>query len=238
MMIILYMKIRRAHKRGHTDIGWLKSWHSFSFGNYYDLSNMGFGALRVINDDIIAPGTGFGSHGHDNMEIVTIVLKGVVEHKDSMGVSSQIRVGEVQIMSAGTGVIHSEYNVSRTQPLALFQIWIEPKEYHIEPRYDQRAFDLNIKNIWRPLVSSFGHDALHIHQDAAISFAAVEKGRVLEYAPEKIGHGMFFMVIDGSIEMGDDMLKERDAVEIVSDSPVKILAKTDARVMCIEVPMS
>lgn len=231
------MKVRRAKERGFTDIGWLKSWHSFSFGNYYDRSNMGFGALRVINDDIIAPGTGFGSHGHDNMEIITIVLSGVVEHKDSMGVMSQIRAGEVQVMSAGSGVIHSEHNVSRTQPLALFQIWIEPNEYHIQPQYDQRSFNLSVKNIWKPIVSSVGHDALTIHQDAAISLATIEKGHSLEYAPEKKGHGVFFIVISGSIDIENETMHERDAIELVPERPVSIQAKTDAHIMCIEVPM-
>lgn len=231
------LKLRRAKDRGYTDIGWLKSWHSFSFGNYYDPSNMGFGALRVINDDIIASGTGFGSHSHDNMEIITVVLEGAVEHKDSMGVMSQIRAGEVQVMSAGSGVIHSEYNISRTQPLVLFQIWIEPSEYHIQPRYDQRRFDLNIKNVWKPIVSSFGHDALHIHQDAAISLATLEKGKAIEYATEKSGHGVFIMVIEGSIAIDDEILEKRDAVELISKIPVKIVSNSDAKVMCIEVPM-
>lgn len=231
------MRFRRAKERGFTDIGWLKSWHSFSFGNYYDRSNMGFGALRVVNDDVIAPGAGFGSHAHDNMEIITIVLEGAVEHKDSMGVMSQIGAGEIQIMSAGTGVIHSEHNVSRTQPLTLFQIWIEPSEYHIKPQYEQRTFNLSVKNIWKPLVSSLGHDALSIHQDAAISIATLEKGKVLEYAPEIQGNGIFLMVISGSIEVDEEQLQERDAIEIVPMSPVKIKAHQEARVMCIEVPM-
>lgn len=230
-------KIRRAHERGYTDIGWLKSWHSFSFGNYYDLSNMGFGMLRVINDDVIAPGAGFGSHSHDNMEIITIVLEGAVEHKDSMGVMSQIRAGEVQIMSAGTGVIHSEYNVSRTQPLKLFQIWIEPNIYHGEPRYDQRTYDLSIKNVWKPLISSFGHDALHIQQDAAISYITLDKSRTIEYATEKTAHGVYIIVVEGKIRIDGELLGERDALSYVPEAAISIAATTYAKVLCIEVPM-
>lgn len=231
------MNIRRAQDRGYTDIGWLKSWHSFSFGNYYNPSDMGFGALRVINDDSIAPGTGFGSHAHDNMEIITIILEGAVEHKDSMGVISHIRAGDIQIMSAGSGVIHSEHNLSRTQPLKLFQIWIEPNEYHIQPRYDQRQFDLSVKNIWRPVISSFGHDALHIHQDAAISLASLEKGRIIEYALEKSGHGIFLVIISGSATIEGADLTDRDALELIPTRPVQIQANSDVRIMCIEVPM-
>lgn len=230
-------QVRRAAQRGHTNFGWLNSWHSFSFGNYYDPSNMGFGALRVINDDVIAPGTGFDSHGHDNMEIITIVLEGVVEHKDSMGISSHIRAGEVQIMSAGTGIIHSEHNGSKTESLSLFQIWIEPSEYHIKPRYDQRSFDLTVKNMWKPLVSSFGHDALRIHQETAISVVTLEEGKTIQYAPEKQGHGIYFLIISGTVEIEKEILEARDALEIVPEKPVDIVAKSESRILCIEVPM-
>lgn len=230
--------IRRASDRGITDIGWLKSWHSFSFGNYLDRSNMGFGKLRVMNDDVIAPASGFGSHGHDNMEIITIVLEGAVQHKDSMGVTSVIRAGDVQIMSAATGVIHSEYNISDGKPLKLLQIWIEPDNYYNQPLYEQRHIgNLSVHNVWVPLVSSFGHDALPIRQRAVLSLARLDKDSTLEYSVAQSGNGAYLFVIEGEVTVDGSALLVRDAIGVYQETPAVIAAKEPSLVLCIDVPM-
>lgn len=230
--------IRRSNERGYTDIGWLKSHHSFSFGNYFDRSNMGFGALRAINDDVIAPGAGFGSHGHDHMEIITMVFDGAVQHMDSMGVSTMIREGEVQVMSAATGVIHSEHNASVTAPLRLLQIWIEPDMHYSHPSYDQRHIGWDrIKNIWVPIVSSFGHDGLTIRQRAAISLVNLDLGREIEYSVFDKRNGVYIFILDGDVWCDGELLKTRDALALADISPIHLSANAPARILCIEVPV-
>jgi len=171
--------IHRAGERGHADHGWLNAHHSFSFAGWYDPSKIHFGMLRVLNDDIVAPGEGFGMHPHNDMEIITIILRGALEHKDSMGNGSVIRPGDVQVMSAGTGVMHSEFNPSKDEEVNLFQLWIFPKEKGITPRYDQKSFDASErKNKVQRVASGYQENGeLYIHQDAAISLAHLEKGK-------------------------------------------------------------
>jgi redox-sensitive bicupin YhaK (pirin superfamily) len=231
--------IHRAEGRGYFDHGWLKTFHSFSFADYYDPDMMGFGALRVINDDTIAPGKGFGFHPHENMEIVTVVLSGELEHKDSMGHTSVIRPGEIQIMSAGTGVLHSEYNRSLSEPLELFQIWIYPKVADVPPRYDQKAFDPETwRNAFRTLVSpEQASNALWLNQDAFLSLADLEAGREAEYAVRRAENGTYLLVIGGSVDVAGEALGPRDAAGIWDADRFSLRAREDAKVLALEVPM-
>ncbi len=236
--------IHRAGDRGHADHGWLNAHHSFSFANWYDENKIQFGMLRVLNDDIVAAGQGFGTHPHNNMEIITIILNGALQHKDNMGNGSVIRPGDVQVMSAGTGVLHSEFNPSATEAVNLFQLWIFPKEDGIKPRYDQKTFDLiQRKNKIQLLASGFKKDGeLYIHQDAAISISAIEKGQTINYNLNKSGNGVYLMVIEGSVEINGELLSKRDAVGITDTNSFSIKSKSEKdnysdEILIIEVPM-
>lgn len=236
--------IHRAGDRGHADHGWLNAHHSFSFANWYDENKIQFGMLRVLNDDIVAAGQGFGTHPHNNMEIITIILKGTLQHKDNMGNGSVIRPGDVQLMSAGTGVLHSEFNPSTTEDVNLFQLWIFPKENGIIPRYDQKTFDSNQrKNKIQLIASGFKKDAeLYIHQDAAISIAKLDSGRTLNYDVNKNGNGVYLLVIEGTIEINGELLSKRDAIGITESNSFSIKSKSDKdnysdEILIIEVPM-
>lgn len=232
--------IHRASERGSADYGWLKPNYYFSFSQYHNPARMRFGLLRVLNDDFIAGGGKFHTHPHDNMEIVTIPLEGAVEHRDSTGGHGIIRAGDVQIMSAGSGVQHSEANASATDPLSLFQIWIFPKERDIAPRYDQRHFTPEGRqNQWQTVVSPLEADqALWINQEARFSLADLEAGKTLEYSPAFAGNGVYLVVIKGSITVGDNRLQTRDALGISETDRFSILADTDAELLAIEVPMN
>jgi len=232
--------IHRASERGSADYGWLKPNYYFSFSQYHNPARMRFGLLRVLNDDYIAGGGKFHTHPHDNMEIVTIPLEGAVEHRDSTGGHGIIRAGDVQIMSAGSGVQHSEANASATDPLSLFQIWIFPKERDITPRYDQRHFSPEGRlNQWQTVVSPLEADqALWINQDARFSLADLEAGKKLDYSPVFTGNGVYLVVIKGSITVGDHRLQNRDALGISETDRFSILADTDAELLAIEVTMN
>jgi len=175
-----------APERGHVNFGWLDSHHSFSFGHWYDPAKVHFGALRVLNDDIVSGGGGFGTHPHDNMEIVSIPLKGSLAHKDSTGTDGIIRTGDVQIMSAGSGIRHSEFNHSKTEPTNFLQIWVFPKQRDIKPRYDQRRFDTKDRiNKWQVVVSpDQKENALWINQDARFALANLEEGKEISLVPK------------------------------------------------------
>jgi len=232
--------VHKAGERGHADHGWLNAHHSFSFANWYDPSKVHFGLLRVLNDDIVAPGKGFGMHPHDNMEIITIILEGTLQHRDNMGNGSIIRPGDVQVMSAGTGVMHSEFNPSQTERTNLFQLWIFPKEDGIKPRYDQKTFSLEErKNKVQTVVSGFKQNGeLYIHQDAALSLSQVEKGKSLKYNIAKPGNGAYIMVISGSVKIADQLLTKRDAIGISETDAVEIKAEEDSELLIIDVPMN
>ena len=230
----------KANTRGHADHGWLNSYHTFSFAGYHDPERIHFCALRVLNDDTVAGGTGFGKHPHDNMEIITIVLKGVLEHQDSMGHTQAIMPGEVQVMSAGTGVFHSEYNHSKDEAVELFQLWIFPDKRNITPRYDQRMFDTDgRKNKLQQLVSSIDRDeeGLKIHQDARISRAGLEAGKEIEYKLTSDRHGLYIMMIEGSADAGGQLMNRRDGYGVTGEESVKIRANTDSDILLLEVPM-
>lgn len=227
-----------AKDRGIGEHGWLHARYSFSFASYFDPMRLQFGALRVLNNDIIDPGAGFGTHAHDNMEIITIPLSGSLAHEDSMGNSSVIRTGEVQVMSAGTGVEHSEFNASKTDPIELLQIWILPNAYGPAPRYDQRAYDPEkMKDAFELVVGPFGSGALEIHQDASLSIADIGEGQEIQYAVHKEGNGVYFFVISGEAEATGELLGPKDALGLWETETAAVKAKKPLRILAIEVPM-
>ena len=234
--------LHKASNRGFANHGWLQASHSFSFASYYDPEKMNFGTLRVLNDDIIAPKMGFGTHSHDNMEIITIPLKGVLKHKDSMHNEWQsLKPGEVQVMSAGTGVSHSEINGSNDEYLSLFQIWIMPDKENVEPRYDQKYFEISgRKNKLQVLVSSLDeddHGSLKIHQNTKLSRIDLDKNSNFEYKLKSKDHGVYVMNIHGKISIGNEYLDSRDAMGISDTNDFSIHAKNDSELLIIEVPM-
>ncbi|MEJ7626418.1 MAG: pirin family protein [Ferruginibacter sp.] len=233
------MTIHKAADRGGADHGWLKAKHYFSFGSYHDPANVHFGLLRVLNDDYIEGGGAFPTHPHDNMEIVTIPFTGALQHKDSTGGEGIIQSGDVQIMSAGTGVRHSEANASATEPVTLFQIWVFPKERNITPRYDQRTFDINERaNKWQVVVSPNEKDkALWINQDAVFALTKLDAGKSINYKTAFAGNGIYLVVISGSVEVNNETLQQRDAAAISESDVVTIKATEDAELLVVEVPM-
>ncbi|HTK18095.1 MAG TPA: pirin family protein [Mucilaginibacter sp.] len=231
--------IHPANERGHNDIGWLKANFSFSFGPYYNPAKVHFGALRVLNDDIIAGGSGFGTHPHDNMEIITIPISGALEHRDSMGNIGVITAGEVQVMSAGTGIQHSEYNHSKTEDANTLQIWLFPKEMNIEPRYDQKSFIEDLKpNQFTTLVSPVkGGEALWINQDAIFSMGDFEPEQLVKYDIQIPGNGAYIFVIEGQIAVEGTNLNKRDALGVEEVSSFAIETLKQSRILIMEVPM-
>ncbi|MGZ3776972.1 MAG: pirin family protein [Mucilaginibacter sp.] len=231
--------IHPANERGHNDIGWLKANFSFSFGPYYNPEKVHFGALRVLNDDIIAGGTGFGMHPHDNMEIITIPISGALEHSDSTGGKGVINAGEVQVMSAGTGLMHSEYNHSKTEAANTLQIWLFPKEMNIEPRYDQKSFTNDLKqNHLTTLVSpDKGGEALWINQDAIFSMGDFDADKSFTYDIKIPGNGAYIFLISGQVELDGSVLNKRDAIGVYDTSSFTIETKSPSRVLILEVPM-
>jgi redox-sensitive bicupin YhaK (pirin superfamily) len=236
MKAILYP----AKERGHVNLGWLDSFHSFSFGQYHDPKKVHFGALRVVNDDSIAGGGGFGTHPHDNMEIVTIPLEGQLAHKDSTGNEGIIRKGDVQIMSAGTGIRHSEYNASSTEYAKLLQIWVFPKLKNIKPIYGQKTFDLkDRKNNWQIVVSPEPSEkALNINQDARFSLVDLEAGKSVNYQMKWNNSGLYLFVIEGAVKSSGKSLTKRDALGISETDQVNIEAVSDSQLLAIEIPLT
>jgi quercetin 2,3-dioxygenase len=229
-----------ANTRGHADHGWLNAHHSFSFAGYYDPSRIHFGALRVLNDDIVSGGMGFGKHPHDNMEIITIILDGALEHKDSMGHTEAIRTNEVQVMSAGTGVFHSEYNHNKDKAVNLLQIWLFPNKKNVKPRYDQRLFEAaDRENKLQVLVSPIDNndEGLKIHQDAWIYRSNLKAGNKLQLQPHSENHGFYVFTIDGGITAGGQTLSKRDAAGFSGADNIEINATSDSDILILEVPM-
>ena len=219
------IKIRKSDERGHTNLGWLDSYHTFSFGDYYDPKHMGFSDLRVINEDRVKPAAGFGTHPHRDMEIITYVLKGALEHRDSMDNSSVIRPNEVQRMSAGTGIKHSEYNHSQTEPVHLLQIWILPEERGIKPGYEQRAFNPEEKHGKLRLVAA--HDgregAVTVHQDVDLFLALLASGEQVTHHPKPSRHA-WVQVARGSVMLNGHKLKEGDGAMASKEEIIEIKA--------------
>ena len=232
--------LQKAAERGTADYGWLKPNFYFSFGQYYNPEKVHFGMLRVLNDDFIAGGGKFQTHPHDNMEIVTIPFSGALEHRDSTGGAGLIKAGDIQIMSAGTGVEHSEANASATEPVTLFQVWVFPKVKNISPRYDQRSFDITDRiNQWQVVVSPREEDgALWINQDARFSLTKLSAGNSLSYTNAFKGNGVYLVVMNGSVKMNDISLGRRDAIGISETDSFSITASEDAELLAVEIPMN
>ena len=230
--------VHLANERGFADHGWLKAAHSFSFAQYYDPAKVHFGLLRVLNDDIVAPGMGFGMHGHDNMEIVTIMLSGELQHKDSMGHTEIIRAGEVQHMTAGSGIMHSEVNSSSTEESKLLQIWVFPRAHNLKPSYDQRYFDeAGRESQWQYLVTPNGGDSIKAEQDAYFVRRVMKPEELASYTLHGEHQGAYVFVIEGSIEVNGHVLGRRDAIGVWELDDVEIKATADADVLLIEIPM-
>ena len=229
-----------AETRGNANHGWLKANHSFSFAQYYDPERMNFGALRVLNDDTIAPGKGFGTHPHDNMEIITIPLKGDLEHKDSMGNVGVINEGEIQVMSAGTGVYHSEYNKNKDKPINLLQLWVIPKTRNVKPRYDQKSLrEYKKTNAFYQILSPNQDDGvMWIHQDAWFHMGEFNQTTETEYITKKQGNGIYIFVIEGVFKIGDQQLNQRDALGVWEVKKISFVAEPNSKILLVEVPMT
>lgn len=227
-----------AADRGQVDFGWLKSAHSFSFGHWFNPEKTRFGLLRVLNDDQVAPGQGFGTHPHDNMEIISIPLLGDLAHKDSMGNATVIRQNDVQIMTAGTGVQHSEYNHSKMDPVHFLQIWVFPKLRNLTPRYDQKTFDpADRHNRLQTIVSPDGGEGVQINQDAWFSLGKFDAGQVLSYRTHQAGQGVYAFVLDGAITVDGYELRRRDALGMTDGESFDFTFTADSEILLIEVPM-
>ncbi|MGL4460685.1 MAG: pirin family protein [Planctomycetia bacterium] len=231
------IQIRNADDRGRFDHGWLDTAHTFSFGSYHDPRHMGFRSLRVMNEDRVKPGRGFGTHPHEDMEIVTYVLEGALEHKDSMGNGEVLRPGEFQRMSAGTGITHSEYNPSKMEPVHLYQIWLLPKSRGLTPSYEQKRFsEEERRGRWRLVASPEGADgSLTIHQDARILLTTLQAGEGVAYAPAA-GRSLWLQVLRGStaLEGVTEVLSAGDGAAVVGESTIELTAAADAELMLFD----
>ena len=229
-----------AQSRGAANHGWLKSFHSFSFANYYNPQKMHFGVLRVLNDDEVAPGMGFGTHPHDNMEIISIPLSGELKHKDSMGNEAIIKTGEIQVMSAGTGIQHSEFNASTSDPVKFLQIWLFPNTKNVTPRYDQIQLpDLAKHNELHQVLSPIKEDAgVWIHQNAWFHMGTFDAGTAQSYMLKDARNGLYLFMIEGSIEIEGETLRARDAIGLSDLNEVSFTSTSEnTRVLLMEVPM-
>ena len=231
--------LHKANTRGHANHGWLDSWHTFSFAGYYDPQRMHFGVLRVLNDDSVAPGMGFGRHPHDNMEIISIPLEGDLEHQDNMGTKQVIRKGDVQVMSAGTGIEHSEKNKNNDQQVKFLQIWVFPNKKNVSPRYDQKTFtEEEKKNKLVTIVSPLGNgEGANIHQDAWFSLGQLDKEIQLSYTLKNKDHGVYAFLLEGDVTINDIVLNRRDGLGIYEVEELNIKANSNAVLLLMEVPL-
>ena len=227
-----------ADQRGHANHGWLDAHHSFSFASWYDPSKIHFGALRVLNDDKIAGGMGFGTHPHDNMEIITIPLVGALRHRDSMGNEATITAGEIQVMSAGTGIQHSEFNATNGE-LNLFQIWVFPNKKNVTPRYDQQLLDTaKMKNNFAQILSpNPDDDGVWIHQNAWFHLGEFEQGKTANYALKANNNGVYVFVVEGQITVNGQQLNKRDALGVWDTTDCDIIFNENSKVLLLDVPM-
>jgi len=230
--------LHKANSRGHAEHGWLNSYHSFSFANYYNPERMHFGALRVLNDDTVKQGMGFSKHPHDNMEIVSIPLSGDLHHKDSTGRDKIIKQGDVQIMSAGSGITHSETNANTDKEVKFLQLWVLPKEKNIEPRYEQKTFlPENRLNKVLTVAAPDDDNAVWINQDAWFSLAKVSKDFTTTYQVHKEGNGVYAFILNGNVTINEQALEPRDGLGIWETDTISIQADTEAEILLVEVPM-
>lgn len=232
--------LHTANSRGDANHGWLHSKHSFSFANYYNPEKIHFGVLRVLNDDFVAAGMGFGLHPHDNMEIISIPLEGDLEHQDSMGNNTVIKHGDIQVMSAGTGIKHSEYNKNKDKPVKFLQIWVIPNKKDVTPRYDQITLDPKdrINKLQQVLSPNPADAGVWIHQDAWFHIGKFDQGFQSQYNVKKAGNGMYAFVLYGQFELAGQQLNERDALGITDFDQFELKALTpDAEILLMEIPM-
>ena len=231
--------IHKANTRGHVNHGWLDSHHTFSFANYHNPERVHFGVLRVLNDDIVEGGKGFGTHPHDNMEIISIPLKGDLEHKDSMGNVQVIKQHDVQIMSAGTGIYHSEYNKNKDNLVNFLQIWVFPKQRNIKPKYEQKTYlPQDRKNKLQVVVSPVEDEAVTINQDAWFSLGNLEKGFKTDYTIKKKGNGVYAFLIEGAVTINGQKLEKRDGMGIWDTEKLEIIADANSEILLMDVPMT
>lgn len=232
--------LHKSDTRGHSSERWLSSFHTFSFADYYDAERVHFGTLRVINDDTIAPGCGFGLHPHDNMEIITIPLEGNLEHKDSMGNGTVIRHGEIQVMSAGTGITHSEFNPDKNQQTKLLQIWVIPNKRHVSPRYGQLSWIKYAKNNqWQQILSPFSDDAgVWIHQNAWFHIGTFDMDKEFSYSLKDKRNGLYIFVIDGTVTVENQILNTRDGYGVWETDQISFATATKSTILLMEVPMT
>lgn len=229
-----------SEQRGITENEWLLSKHTYSFGGYHNLKRLNFGTLRVFNDDVVKPGKGFGTHRHDNMEIVTIVLKGALEHKDSAGNHGIIRPGEVQRMTAGRGIQHSEFNASKEEDVRFLQVWVYPEKRDLEPSYQQKRVDMeSTRNQLSPVVmKNAGEKQVAIHQDATFYLGTFEAGKQFTHKLPSKSHGIYAFVIDGRVKIGDSLLKSGDSAQITDTEIVEATSINESLVLFIEVSVN
>ncbi len=232
--------VHKAESRGFAKHGWLEAAHSFSFASYFNRERMHFGALRVLNDDKIAPTSGFGTHAHDNMEIITIPLSGAIRHKDSTGMEGVIKSGDVQVMSAGSGIAHSEFNASESEELNLLQIWVIPNKKDTKPRYQQATFYPEArKNRFQPVASATREEgSLEILQNAVISLADIAAETELSYKISRPGNGVYLFVIEGELSVNGEKLSARDAIGVSGTNELRLSAAAPSRVVALDVPMT
>ncbi|SIR02686.1 pirin family protein [Maribacter ulvicola] len=232
--------LHKSDTRGHVDHGWLNSYHSFSFGNYHNNERMNFGVLRVLNDDTVAAGRGFGTHPHRNMEIISIPLEGDLQHMDDMGNSTLIKAGDVQVMSAGTGVMHSEYNKNKNKEVKFLQIWVIPNKEGVPPRYDQISVeDIATKNSLYQILSPSPDDSgVWIHQNAWFHLGNYDTGAIDSYVLKQKGNGIYIFVLDGEIEIADQILNKRDGFGIWETDTFKFKINSTSNILVMEVPMN
>jgi redox-sensitive bicupin YhaK (pirin superfamily) len=228
-----------ADSRGKADHGWLKANHSFSFANYFNPERIQFGALRVLNDDIIAPGMGFGTHPHNNMEIITIPLEGALEHKDSMDNSGVITSNEIQVMSAGTGIYHSEFNHHKNEKTNILQLWVFPNKQDVTPRYDQMSIEsLKKPNQLYQVVSPHPEETgMWIHQDAWFHLGEFDQDTIFQYEMHKPNNGVYAFAIEGQFTIAEQVLEKRDALGISEINTFEVRASKNSKILTVEVPM-
>ncbi|MEL6134786.1 MAG: pirin family protein [Bacteroidota bacterium] len=231
--------LHKAHTRGHADHGWLNTHHSFSFANYYNPDRMHFGVLRVLNDDTVAPGRGFGRHPHDNMEIISIPLEGDLEHKDSMGNVAVIKEGDVQVMSAGTGIYHSEFNKNRDKQVKFLQIWMFPHTRNVKPRYDQISVSRDkLKNQLYQILSPHADDeGVWVHQHAWFHMGVLDQGKSTTYKLKDSRNGVYTFVLEGSVTIAGQSLSKRDGFGVWDTQAINIQSNSQSRILLMEVPM-
>ena len=239
-LITMNSVLHKANTRGNANHGWLKANHSFSFANYYNPERMHFGVLRVLNDDTIAPGRGFGTHPHDNMEIITIPLEGDLKHEDNMGNGTVIKNGDIQVMSAGTGITHSEFNANNNSEVKLLQIWLFPNKKNVEPRYDQIEIkSISKTNEFNQILSPFKDDqGVWIHQNAWFQLGSFDKSTAIDYNIKKETNGLYVFMIEGQAKVNDQDLYLRDGYGLWNTEEVKIQAEKGSKILMMDVPMS